>query len=67
MTERTLSDADVEAIAEKVLETWEAKFYGNLGKGVWSVIWKLAVGAMIAVASWGAATGGKFNWPSGTP
>jgi len=64
LSERTLSDADVEAIAEKVLETWEAKFYGNLGKGLWSVLWKATMAVLIAVAAWGAGAG--LKWPFGT-
>ncbi len=65
--DRMLSDEDVEAIAEKVLEKWEERFYQQVGKGVWGVVWKAIIVATIALASWGAATGGKFHWPSGTP
>lgn len=65
--DRTLSDADVEAIAEKVMEQFAERFYSNIGKGLWGVVSKALLGLMIVLAAWGAATGGKFHWPSGTP
>lgn len=65
--ERTLSDDDVEAIADKLLEKWEAKFYHNIGKGVWDVVKKFLFVVLLGIAAYGAATGGKFTWPSGTP
>lgn len=64
--DRTLSDADVEAIAEKVMENFAAKFYANIGKGVWGVISKALMALLLVLAAWGAASGGKFHWPSGT-
>lgn len=65
--DRLLTDADVEAIAEKVLDMWEARFYTQVGKGVWGVIWKACVVVLVGLAGWGAATGGKLPWFSHTP
>lgn len=47
---RTLTDADIEALIKAV----EEKFYGNLGKGLWSIFWKFAIAAMIAIAAYGS-------------
>lgn len=65
--ERTLSDADVEAIADLVLEKLENKVYHDFGKGVWSIVSKVLLAGLLAFAAYGAATGGKFTWPSSTP
>lgn len=58
---RTLSDADVEAIA-KVLETrLSNKFYRDLGRGFWGIVWKAILGFLVFVAAQGA----MGNWPWG--
>ena len=54
---RSLTDADVEAIVAKGEEVLLARFYGNLGKGLWSLVWKAALLAIIAVAAYGATKG----------
>lgn len=54
---RTLSDADVDAIVEKIEEVAVARFYSNLGRGAWGVIRKLLVMALLGLAAYGAATG----------
>lgn len=47
--DRNLTDADVKAIAKEMKE----QFYSNLGKGVWSVVWKAIIAALIAIAYYG--------------
>lgn len=64
--DRLLSDADVEAIADRLLEKVESKVYHDFGKGVWSIVSKVLLAGLIALAAYGAATGGKFWWPSST-
>lgn len=58
---RALTEADIEALAEKIVEKSEAaiisRFYKNLGMGVWGLIWKAIVLGLIALAAYGAATG----------
>lgn len=54
MSERTLSDADVEAIANALEERIVKKFYLDLGKGVFDVVWKVLVGGLIMIAAYGA-------------
>lgn len=50
---RTLTDADVEAIADALQERIKAEFYHDLGAGVWSLAWKAIVGIIIAIAYYG--------------
>lgn len=65
---RVLSDADIEAIADLVLEKLENKVYQDFGKGVWSIVSKILLTFLLAFAAYGAMTGGKFTWPpSPTP
>jgi hypothetical protein len=56
---RTLTDADVEAIAAALERKIIANFYSDLGKGVWGIAWKVLVGAILAVAAYGAVKGIK--------
>lgn len=46
---RTLTDADVKALAKEFRE----QFYSNLGKGVWSLVMKGLIGIAVAVAYYG--------------
>ena len=46
--QRNLTDADVEAI----LSAFEKRFYTNLGKGVWGLVWKSIVVAIAAIAGY---------------
>lgn len=50
---RTLTDADVEAI----LAAFEKRFYLNLGKGVWSHLWKIIMAGAFGLAGYGALKG----------
>lgn len=52
---RTLTDADVEAILEQA----EKRFYSNLGKGVWGLVWKALILALVAIAATGYLKGVK--------
>lgn len=46
---RNLTEADVEAI----LEAFEARFYSNLGKGLWKLVWQGGILIMLAIAGYG--------------
>jgi len=63
---RTLSDEDVEAIAAALLEKVEQKVYYDMGKGIWGIVSKVLLALVLGLAAYGAVTGGKFTWPSGT-
>ena len=56
--DRTLTDADVAAIADALESKLESRFYSNLGKGVWGIVWKLIMAALLILAAYGAAKGG---------
>lgn len=56
---RTLTDADVEAIADALQDRLKNEFYQDLGRGVWGFVWKGIVAMMIAVAAYGAFKVGK--------
>lgn len=62
----TLSREEVEAIAEAIVRKGEQalvnRFYGNLGKGLWAVVWKALVLGLVALAAYGAANGGHRPW-----
>lgn len=57
--ERTLSDSDIEAIVEKTSDVLMQKFYTNLGRGIWAVVWKAVVLGALALATYGMVTGKK--------
>ena len=58
---RALTDADIEALA-KALKT---EFYTNLGKGVWSLVWKVIITALVGVPFFAwlvLAAGPRTGW-----
>lgn len=54
---RTLTDADVEAIAEALKGSFKEDFYSDLGKGVFALFKKVFYILIVAVAAYGAAKG----------
>lgn len=58
---RMLTDADVDAIAEKLEERVIERFQINVGKGLLNAVWKWFIVALIAIAAYGAA-GGFKKW-----
>ena len=55
--DRSLTDADIEALAKAL----KNEFYTNLGKGVWALVWKAIMVAVVGVAAYGTLkTGVKF-------
>lgn len=55
--QRTLTDADIEAIVHKAEEVVLSRFYRNLGMGLWSMTWRAVVVAIVGIAAYGALTG----------
>lgn len=51
---RTLTDADVEAIAEALQTKIEKRFYQDLGRGIWGLVWKATLGFIVFVAAQGS-------------
>jgi len=52
MTGRTLSDADVTAIVDKLKEEIVKDFYGEVGRGVWMWIKKAFFAMLILIAAY---------------
>lgn len=57
--ERTLTDADVQAIAVALELQLTENFYRDLGKGVMGIVKKVVLLALIGIASYGAMRGIK--------
>lgn len=59
---RNLTDADVAALTAAMADAMEkrlvARFYFNLGKGLWKLIWAAILLGFLWLAAFGA-TGGK--------
>jgi hypothetical protein len=55
---RLLSDADIQALADELEDRLVRRFYLNLGRGLWGVLWRLAVTALLGLAAYGAVHGG---------
>ena len=52
---RTLTDADIDAICVALQARIEKRFYQDLGRGLWGLVWKAALGFLIFVAAQGAS------------
>jgi hypothetical protein len=52
MDQRSLTDADLDALSDKVIEKFEKKFYVNLGQKVWGMAWIALVGLIVGFAYW---------------
>ena len=58
-SKRNLTEADVEAIVDALEERLTKKFYSDVGKGVWDMVWKTVIVGVVAVAAYGASRGIK--------
>lgn len=54
---RTLTDADAAAVAAALHKRIVKQLYLDLGKGVFSLIWKAIVAAIVLIAAYGAGKG----------
>ncbi len=53
---RNMTQADVDAIADALYDRVSSQFYKDIGKGIWSVLWKALLGAAVvfgAIGHWG--------------
>lgn len=57
--QRNLTDADVKAIVEQAVETVAQRLYGDLGRGVWDMVKKAALVAIVGFAAYGSMKGMK--------
>jgi len=51
--DRSLTNADVKKIVDCLEQRIEQRFYINLGKGVWSFVWRAAAVGLLALAAYG--------------
>ena len=54
MKNRHLTDEDVVAIVDALEKRMTEKFYRDLGKGFWGMIWKGIVAGAVIIAAYGA-------------
>lgn len=55
---RTITDADVDAIVEKLRANMTKQFYNDLGRGVWGAVKSLVIAAALVLAALGAVKSG---------
>ncbi|WP_124861873.1 hypothetical protein [Burkholderia anthina] len=55
---RTLTDADVRAIAAQIESGITQRFQVNVGRGVLGLAWRVFMYALVALAAYGAGAGG---------
>ena len=56
---RSLSDDDIKEIVDQLETRVAERFYNDLGRGVWSIVWKAIVLAIVGVAAYGSLKGFK--------
>lgn len=57
---RNLTDADIRALVDELENRFEKRFYLNLGKGIWSIAWKVVVAGVLILAAVGSFKGDRF-------
>lgn len=57
--DRKLTDADVEAIVLLLDKKVTERFYSDLGRGVWGMLWKAIVVTIVGIAAYGSLKGMK--------
>ena len=55
--ERALTDEDIDALSDALERTLTDRFYRNLGRGFWSLIWRGLIIAGLIIAGYGATKG----------
>lgn len=50
---RALTDDDVKKIVDCLENRLEQRFYINLGKGIWSFVWRAAIAGLLVLAAYG--------------
>ena len=56
---RNLTEEDVHAVVDELERRIVERFFSNVGKGVWNLVWRALVVLMAIVAAYGAAKGMK--------
>lgn len=54
---RSMTDDDVQALADELENRLTNRFYGNIGRGFWSIVWRAIVLGCLAIAAYGSMKG----------
>ena len=57
--QRNLTEQDVNAVVDELERRMVDRFFSNVGKGVWNLVWRALVVIMVVLAAYGAARGVK--------
>lgn len=57
---RNLTEQDVQAIVDELESRLEKRFFLNLGRGVWSIAWKVAITGVIILSAIGSLKGDRL-------
>lgn len=55
---RTMTDDDIQALADELENRLASRFYLNLGRGLWGMAWRAIMAVVVLVAAYGAVKGG---------
>ncbi|HEX4327028.1 MAG TPA: hypothetical protein VH105_09420 [Burkholderiales bacterium] len=53
-TPRNLTEDDVIAVVDELERRLVERFFSNVGKGVWQLVWRALVALMVLLAAYGA-------------
>jgi len=56
-TPRNLTEDDVNAVVDELERRIVERFFSNVGKGVWQLLWRALVALMVLLAAYGAIKG----------
>jgi len=56
---RNLTEEDVNAVVDELERRIVERFFSNVGKGVWNLVWRALVVVMAVIAAYGATKGMK--------
>lgn len=54
---RSLTDDDIAALADELETRLEVRFYNNLGRGLWGMVWRGLVVGTLFIAAYGSLKG----------
>jgi hypothetical protein len=54
---RKLSEEDITAVVDELERRIVERFFSNVGKGVWNLVWRSLIVLMVVLAAYGAAKG----------
>lgn len=58
--QRKLTDEDIHALVDELEARLERKFYLNLGRGIWSIVWRSFVAVALFLVAVGSYKGERF-------